>query len=288
VQIRQPQTVDGAITPFSEMVVSFFGVTGPSGVLPYHYTALLLRRIRDKDYSLRDFLDLFHHRAISLFYRAWVKYRLPIAYERSTLWGEKEDLITWALYCLAGFGTAGLRGKVDVDDEAFLYYSGHFAHYPRSASALEGMLGDYFALPIEILQLQGQWLHLTPAEQAAMPGGAHPRGLHNQLGANVVVGERVWDQQSKFRVRVGPLTYAEFQRFMPNGDRLRKLCQLARAFVGPEYDFDVQVVLRPDEVPGCQLEAKGGKGVQLAWTTWMRAKEFIYPVDDAVFSLASP
>ena len=148
--------------------------------------------------------------------------------------------------------------------------------------ALEGILADYFGLPIGVLQLQGQWLHLDPGEQALMPGGASPKGQNNQLGVNVIVGERVWDVQSKFRLRIGPLTYAQFQRFMPNGDALRPLCQLTRLYVGPEFDFDVQLVLRREEVPGSLV---GGKKSHLGWNTWMRSREFTYMVDDAVFSM---
>ena len=150
------------------MVVTFLGLTGPSGVLPRHYTELLLQRIREKDFSLRDFLDLFNHRLISLFYRAWEKYRLPIGYERSQLDDpdEQPDPVTRGLYCLVGLGTAGLRGRLDVDDEAFLYYSGHFAHFPRSASALECLLADYLEMPVRVQQCQGQWLALEPDDQA--------------------------------------------------------------------------------------------------------------------------
>jgi len=265
------------------MVVSFMGVTGPTGVLPYHYTALLLRRIREKDFALRDFVDLFHHRAIALFYRAWVKYRLPFAYERAKLDPDTtEDLITWALYCLAGMGTGGLRGRLEVDDEVFLYYVGHFAHFPRSALVLEGLLADYFSLPIRVLQHQGQWLQLSPGDRSVMPCPAHPKGLNNQLGVSLLAGERVWDIQSKFRLQVGPLTYVQFQRFMPNGDALRPLCQLTRTYVGPEFDFDVQLVLRAEEVPASQL---GGNRSCLGWNTWIRTRVFTHPATDAVFCL---
>src|SRR5581483_8630178 len=107
---------------------------------PPHYTTLLVRRVRAKDFALRDFLDLFHHRTVSLFYRAWEKYRLPFAYERSRADGPgAEDLCTFVLYCLVGLGTGGLRGRLDVNDEAFLYYGGHFAHFPRCAVSLEAM-----------------------------------------------------------------------------------------------------------------------------------------------------
>lgn len=283
VQVR-PLPEDGdRVAPLAEMAVSFMGVTGPIGVLPYHYTALLLRRIRDKDFSLRDFVDMFHHRAISFFFRAWVKYRLPFAYERSKDDAvERDDLVTWGLYCLTGFGTEGLRGRLEIDDEAFLFYSGHFSHHPRSASALGQILGDYFDLPIAVVQMQGQWLQLPESEQAVMPGNAIPQGLNNHLGVSLVVGDRIWDVQSKFRLRVGPLTYAQFQQFLPGTKALRSLCQLTRSYVGPEFDFDVQLILRPEEVPAAK---SGGMKTRLGWDSWARTRDFRSYAEDAIFSL---
>lgn len=288
-QLREPgrDSVPEGELPPPEMVVAFLGLIGAQGVLPYHYTALLLRRLRHKDYALRDFLDLFNHRLISLFYRAWEKYRLPFAYERHRLdpAGQlEEDLATRALYCLVGLGTGGLRGRLEIDDEAFLFYGGHFAHYPRSASALEGLLEDYFELPVRVQQLQGQWLCLEPGDQARLPCPAHPRGRNNRLGVDLVVGERVWDVQSKFRLRLGPLRYAAFCRLMPNGDALRPLCQLTRSYVGPELDFDVQPVLEAQEVPWCRLGADGADRPYLGWNTWVRCQAFTRVVEDAVFA----
>jgi type VI secretion system protein ImpH len=288
-QIRPPAPRTGAPAaepPPPEMVVTFMGLTGAAGVLPYHYSALLLRRVRLKDYALRDFLDLFHHRLLSLFYRAWEKYRLPFAYERTRLDGNAgEDAITQAVYCLVGLGTGGLRGRFAFDDEGFLFYAGHFAHAPRSAVALECLLEDYFEMAIRVHQLQGQWLGLEREDQALMPSAAHPKGRNNQLGMDLVVGERVWEIQSKFRLRVGPLTYRQFRALMPNGDGLRSLCQLTRTYAGPEFDFDVQAVLAPAEVPWCRLGSEDDEGPYLGWNTWVRCEAFAQPVEDAVFCL---
>jgi type VI secretion system protein ImpH len=282
-----PHAADNGRPARPEMVVAFLGLTGPQGVLPQHYTSMLLQRVRLKDFALRDFLDLFNHRLISLFYRAWEKYRLPFAYERSRLdpVGRDEDLATRGLYALVGLGTAGLRGRLDIDDQAFLFYAGHFAHQPRSAVALEGILEDYFEMPTRVRQLQGQWLYLQADEQAALPDAARPEGLHNRLGVGVVVGNRVWDVQGKFRVRLGPLGYAQFLRLMPNGDGLRPLCQLTRVYVGGELDFDVQTVLKPKEVPWCRLRTQGADRPHLGWNTWARSRQFKREVDDAVFTL---
>jgi type VI secretion system protein ImpH len=281
-EIRAPQ--DAAGPP--EMVTAFFGLTGPSGVLPRHYTTLMIERIRAKDYTLRDFLDLFHHRLTTLFYRAWAKYRVPFAYEQSR-WSidkEPEDLFTSCLYCLLGMGTRGLRGRHAFDDEAFLFYAGHFAHYPRSAVALERILADYFALPIAIGQFQGQWLYLSADDQSALPHAERPLGLNNELGRSVVIGQRVWDVEGKFRARVGPLDYAGFRRLMPSGDTLGPLSQMMRTYAGPQFACDVQVVLVAAEVPRCRLGGDGGDPARLGWNTWLFSRTADRDVSDAVFT----
>ena len=266
-----------------EMVVSFLGVTGPGGVLPQHYTALLVRRLRARDYTLRDFFDLFNHRAVSLFYRAWQKYRLPFAYEGARRASDEMDLVTLALYCLTGFGGGHLRGCLQVEDEAFLYYGGHFAHFPRAASALEGLLSDYFQMPVEVQQFQGQWLALEEEDLTRMPSRADPRGRTNRLGVNALAGRRVWDVQSKFRLRVGPLRYAQFRRFLPSSFGLRPLGQMTRTYAGPELEFDVQLVLLAEEVPRARLASHGPDRSHLGWNAWLRARPAKKNADDAIF-----
>jgi type VI secretion system protein ImpH len=277
---------NGAGAPF-ELVVSFLGLTGPAGVLPFHYTRQLLQRLRAKDTSLRDFLDLFNHRLVSLFYRAWVKYRLPFAFERSRLdpGSTGTGLMEQGLYSFVGQGTGGLRGRLGCPDEVFLHYSGHLAHYPRSAIALECLLTDYFEVPVRVEQLQGQWLTVEPDDRSLMPGPAHPRGRNNQLGVNLLVGERVWDVQSNFRLRVGPLSYRQFLGLLPSGPGLRPLCQIARWYVGPEFTFDVQLVLRAADVPPCRLVPGGEDAPCLGLNTWVRCDVFQFDVSDAVFFL---
>jgi type VI secretion system protein ImpH len=274
--------------PPPELIVTFLGLTGPSGVLPRHYTTLLLQRIRSRDHAFRDFLDLFHHRLIALFYRAWEKYRLPVNFERCRLDDPSgpPDPATAALHCLVGLGTDGLRGRLDVVDDVFLYFSGHFAHFPRSAVALECLLEEFLEMPTRVQQLHGQWLELDADAQSRMPSALEPKGRNNSLGIDLVVGERVWDVQSKFRLRLGPLRWPQFRSLMPNGTALRPLCQLTRAFVGPELDFDVQPILHPNEVPPCRLPGPEEDGPYLGWNTWLRTEPLSRQVDDAVFLLA--
>ncbi len=282
-EVVDPDAQPGPAPAPAAMTVSFLGLTGPQGALPRHYTALLLRRLRLKDSSLRDFLDLFNHRLVSLFYRAWEKYRLPFAYERTVLDGRgpETEPCTRALYSLVGLGTPGLRERLSFDDEALLYYAGHFAHRPRSAAALEAILADYFGLPVHVQQLLGQWLRLGPEDHSLMPGPGCPEGRNNELGMNLVAGEQVWDVQSKFRLRLGPLTYGQFRALMPDRAALRRVAELARSYVGVEFDFDVQLVLRAAEVPRCRLGG-GAEGAHLGWNTWVSSGPPAHDAADAV------
>jgi type VI secretion system protein ImpH len=266
-----------------EALVTFLGLTGPQGALPQHYTTLLLRRLRLKDYALRDFLDLFNHRIVSHFYRAWEKYRLPFAFERAARNGAT-DPVTQILHCLTGFGTAGLRGRRDsAPAQSILFYAGHFAHFPRSAVALEGLLFEYFGLPVQVEQALGQWLTLDDDDLSTLPDEDCPNGCNNELGISLIVGERVWDVQSKFRVRVGPLHYSQFRQFMPDGDALPALIQLVRTYVGSELDFDVLPILRRDEAPRCQLRSDEKDASRLGWNSWIHDEDYSNDLTDAIF-----
>lgn len=273
--IRWPSQDEGGLTPSPiEMVVSFMGLTGPSGVLPHHYSRLMIERIRDKDYSLQDFMDLFNHRVISLFYRAWEKYRLPIAYEHSQLSSAGEDPLTRSLFSVLGYGTPGLRDRTLVDDEVLLHYGGLFADHHRCVVSLEAMLSDYFHdVNVEVRQFQGQWFYISREDRSMLPSRTNPEGLNCELGETAILGERLWDVQSKFRIRLGPLDHSEFVRFIPMSDGLRPLCQLTRAYAGVELDFDVELVLKSGEVPFCRLGSQAADKPYLGYTTWLLSKE---------------
>ncbi len=267
-----------------EMTVGFLGMIGPSGVLPQHYTQLAIDRVRQKDTALRDFFDIFHHRLISLFFRAWEKYRFPLGYERAIVdpsTGES-DLFTETVFCLAGMGTGGLRGRLEIDDAGFLYYAGLMGQKPPAAISLELLVQDYFNLPAAVLQFQGQWLYLSTPDQSKL---SHAPGwiANNQLGTNVVAGQRVWGVENRFRVCLGPLGYDHFRRLMPNGDLLLSVAQLVRTFVGPDFDFDIQPILRAAEVPACKLGGHDETPAQLGWNTWVLCGASVRDADEAVF-----
>lgn len=245
-----------------EMIVNFMGMIGALGVLPTHYTELVMDRVRYRDTSLYAFLDIFTHRAVSLFFRAWEKYRFPVQYERGN------DEFTEFLFDFTGLGTGGLHGKLSIDDESLLPYVGLIAQKPHSAIMLEQVLSDYFSVPAKVKQFTGQWLALD-AESITRLGE-----MNSRLGVNTVVGTQIWDDQSKFRVVFGGLRFKEFQGFLPNGTAYQPMKAIIRFIVGEELDFDVQLKLKAKEVPGTILTTRAKRRPMLGWTSFLKTKPF--------------
>jgi type VI secretion system protein ImpH len=259
------------------MRVNFMGLTGPLGVLPLSYSELVLDRLRERDTSLRDFLDLFNHRIISLFYQAWEKYRFFVPYER----GER-DRFSRHILALLGLGTPGLQDRQEVPDDSLLFYSGLLAPHARSATGLRQLLSDYFGVPVEIDQFVGAWYPVEPEAQCSLGEGTSDS---ERLGFGAVVGDEIWDQQSRVRIRLGPLPMERYIEFLPAGEAYRQLRALTRFFAGGEYDVEIQLVLRREDVPRLELSATGEDGPQLGWTSWVKSAEFTRDPGETVLEL---
>jgi type VI secretion system protein ImpH len=244
------------------MAVNFMGMTGPEGVLALHYTEYVLQRMRSKDYALRDFLDIFNHRAISLFYQAWKKYRLGVAYERGG-----QDCLSQYLLAIIGLGTPGLPRRQTVSDESLVYYAGLLAQRPRSAAALQQILTDYFEVPVEIEQFAGSWYRLDRNSQTCL-GEKHR--CTEILGFGSVLGDEVWDQQSLVRIKLGPLTLSQYLDFLPSGAAWEPLRSLVKFYFNDELDFEVQLILKREETPGCELGSDTHTAPRLGWVTWVK------------------
>jgi type VI secretion system protein ImpH len=260
-----------------KMTVNFFGLTGPSGVMPTRYTELLVERMYAHDPTLKDFLDIFNHRLISLLYRAWEKYRFPVAYERGGA-----DAFTGYMLDLIGLGTRGLQNRMAVPDQALICYEGLLAQQPRSAEAFRQMLADYFAVPVEVQPFAGSWRPLDAGSRTCFGDG---RSQSEQLGVGIVLGDEVWDQQSVVRVRLGPMTLAEYHDFLPGGSAHEPLKALARFFCGDDLDVEAQLILKREEAPRVSLGAEGAPPAKLGWVSWMFTKPLGRDPDETVMYL---
>ena len=261
----------------ARLLVNFMGLIGPLGVLPYHFTQLVAERLRARDRALAGFLNMFQHRIISLFYRAWQKQHFPADARR-----EGTDRVTGHLLDLVGLGLPGDRNHLPVPDEALVFYAGAVAPQPRSAIALQQLLEDCFNVPVEVEQFVGGWYPLSPDNQCRVGNEA---GAVDQLALGAVVGDEVWDQQARVRLRLGPLTREQYDRFLPTGSAYRLLGALARFFSHDQFDFEVQLVMARKAVPACRLGAEGEAPATLGWGTWLGRAVFARDPDETVLTL---
>ena len=271
----QSLEVDGDGQP--EMMVNFMGLTGPMGVLPYTYSELILERARAKDHSLAAFLDIFNHRAISLFYRAWQRSNFAVTYNAGG-----RDLFTQYLLDLAGLGTAGLRDRQEIDDEALMHYVWLAASQLRSAVALEQVIADYFDVPVEIQQFTGGWYGLDLSTQCEMK---EEESASRQVGSGAVAGDAVWDRQSRVRIRLGPMGIARYCDFLPGGAAHKALRAITRFFGNQCLEFEVQLVLDRNQVPDVELDLDSSNPARLGWVSWAKTAPLGCDPDDTILTL---
>jgi type VI secretion system protein ImpH len=262
----------------AEMTVTFLGMSGPHGALPAAYTEIAIDRECLADRSFADFLDIFNHRLIELFFEAWKKHRFVIGYEQSRRANRSTvDDFTNYLFDLIGMGTDGLRGRMPIADLALLRYAGLLAQRPHSAEALRAMLSDYFGVPVAIEQFVGTWHALEPDEACSLGSGT----ANSRLGTGALAGDAVWTGQDLVGVAFGPLTAEQFHRFLPDGDDFEEAAALIRWFLGNALDFEIRAVLRREEVPSCRLG--DDDAARLGWSAWLRTEPFWRHAADAVF-----
>lgn len=240
------------------MQVAFMGLIGPSGILPHWYNELAQLRNLEKDHALTSFFDLFHHRLISLFYLAWKKHRFPENYTPGA-----NDRLSRYLLSLVGLGTPGLTTMIGLPEESLVFYSGLLSRQVASAVSIEATVAYLAGTRVFLDQFVDRLLPIEPEDRTRL-GAANAR-----LGEDAVCGSHAWESQTKFRVNLGPMTFREFLRFIPSGDLIRPIFALVRYMVGAEFEFEIRIYLKREDVPPCILGDRSPAGPKLGWTTWL-------------------
>ncbi|WP_296942484.1 type VI secretion system baseplate subunit TssG [uncultured Massilia sp.] len=249
--------LQAATLEYVRITPAFMGLLGGNGVLPMHYTERIASHQQHQaDAGPRAFLDAFSHRSLALFYAAWRKYRLALAYRPGGADGFLPLLLS-----LAGLGHASLRRRFAATaDGALLDESiGHLAaalrHRPASAAQLARVLAAYFGQPVVAEQFIGHWYEVPPAQQSVL-GGANA-----VLGAGAMAGVRVWQRDLRLRLVVGPLDGARFDAFLPGGLAARAMNNLLSLFTGMTLEYDVELVLLGRAVRATVLDGgRAGSG----------------------------
>lgn len=238
----------------------FFGVFGPNGPMPIHLTEYARQRQRNNsDETFARFADLFHHRLLGLFYRAWANAEPTVSYDRP-----EDDRFATYVGSLLGMGMPTLRNRDAMPDRAKLFFAGQLVAMTRNAEGLQALLLYFFKIPVRIEQFIGEWLDLPQESQLRL--GESP--LSGTLGVSATIGGQVWQCQNKFRIVFGPMNIRDYERLLPGSDSLDCLVSIVRNYCGDTFDWDVNLILRKEDVPPLKL----GESGRLGWTSWAGAR----------------
>jgi type VI secretion system protein ImpH len=252
-RVDPPRTEDDP----ARMVVHFLGLAGALGPVPPPFAELIYQRAARGDAAGRDFLDIFNHRLVSFAYRIRRLHRIGLG-----VTSPEEDAAARHLFSLLGLGAGELRGRLAVPDRALLYHAGNLGHENRSMEGLVRLLGHHFGARIEALPLSGAFQPIEPEDRTALGRS----GRNRELGRGAGLGGRFWDQEATFELRLGPMKFDAFRRFLPHEDALAPLCALIQLYVGQRFHFGLILVLAAGEAPPLEIGKAGAARLgQSAW-----------------------
>lgn len=255
--------------------VRFLGLLGPNGPLPLHLTEYALDRLyKHRDATFARFLDIFHHRMLTLFYRAWANNEPTVSFDR-----QEADRFAEYVGTPAGFGLSTLRNRDDIPDSTKFYYCGRLACQAKCPEGLEALLGEYFGVPTGVDEFSGEWIPI-PDRDLSRLGTSPSNGM---LGDSLILGFETWSCQHKFRVLLGPLGFEDYRSFLPGGNRIGHVVALVRNYSGDELEWDLRLILKWQEVPPFRLDGR----CNLGWTTWLGDRQVKKDADDLVLNTSS-
>lgn len=247
-----------------------FGLFGPNGPLPIHLTEYVIERTENyRDRSLSAFADVFHHRFLLLFYRAWAHVQPTVSMDRPA-----DNRFADYVASLVGYGDGGLRNRDAVPDSAKLFNAGHFARQSRNPEGLISVLKSFFGCRFLLEERRFHWLRLHADDCTSLGDG----NIQARLGLGAICGVTVPDRHGRFRLRAGPLDLESYEQFLPVGTRYRQVRDWIRNYVGFEFAWDLCLVLKAEEVPPTSL----GGATRLGWTTWLGTRVTTADADELV------
>lgn len=257
----------------SDRLTSYFlGLFGSNGPLPTHLTEYVLERRRDAgDVTFTRFADVFHHRMLCLFFRAWADAQPTTAFDRP-----ESDRFSAYVGSLFGLGSPQLRHRDAMPDLTKLHFAGLLAGRTRHPEGLVTILTSFFRAPVRLRQFVGHWMRLPEEYQCRFS----PTASTGVLGRSATIGTRIWDCQSRFGLTIGPLSLNEYLRFLPEGSNLPRLIAIVRNTVGDELAWDLRLVLQRDEIPAARLDGTSSLGR----TSWLLGRPAERDAEDYVFA----
>lgn len=249
-----------------QLDVHFFGLLGAQGPMPLHVTRLARDRLHQhRDPGMAHFFNLFHHRMLSLLYRAWAQAQPVVQADRPA----DDRFLAWLLAAAgAQVRTSGLPPR------SMAFHAGWLAGRARHPEALCKVLQQQFGLPATLHTHVAQWLQIHTDDQTRLGpaggGGAGtrppPTRLAARLGHGALLGRKVWNGQARFTLVLAPNSLTQYWQLLPGGSDWAALNAWVRQLAPTALRWTLCLQLSPGLRPEARL---GRPGVRLGVSTWL-------------------
>ncbi len=240
----------GEAFTLSTPVLSLLGQAGP---LPSAFTELVIERNAAKDFATADFLDILHHRLLSLFYLSRKRRRIGLGWS-----SPQASTVARATDHLCGLNLAA-RPK----HAPWLRHAGLLGGAPRSMASLCALLSDRYGMPFRGEQFVGGWQRLEDDELTALgEGHAAP-----ELGRTAFLGRRVWDQAAAIRLQADGQPMTRVMDLLPGGEQHDDFKAAVRGFIPSALRVEVWLTPAPATLTTGGLSSAGAP--RLGWNAWM-------------------
>ncbi|MBA3697935.1 MAG: type VI secretion system baseplate subunit TssG [Planctomycetes bacterium] len=222
----------------ARLTQNFMGLFGPSSPLGSYFTERLLHQ--DNQHLARGFLDLIHHRLVSLVVRGHGKYHPASGGAEGRRFLERMLEIT------------GLQ----ADDHALP---------GKRLMAFAGLIGRSGVAAETIAAIVSAWIggaetHAEPclARWTALPDEAQTHlGRGGRLGRDTIAGRSIRNRTTAFGLTIGPLPPADFNALVPGGKRHHELRALIKRLNPEQLDCVVTLKVAGADLPPSRMQPGG-------------------------------
>jgi type VI secretion system protein ImpH len=243
-----------------QLTTTFLGLTGSVSPLPLYMPAEIAHSNGGENLQA-SFLDIFHHRLLSLFYRLWTRYQYAREFKAGC-----DDAWSLRVLSLAAPLAESRARPSRIPRHKLLKLSPLLSPRSRSARGLELALEEVLDLPpghARVAQLVGGY---TPIDEDQRMRLSTKTAI---LARGAVLGSQAYERGNRFCIRLGPMAATEYPHYIGKGARVELVREVVNLMVREPLDYDLELLLGGDALPGFLISAR--QGMTLGVTTRLRA-----------------
>lgn len=223
-----------------ELDINCLGLLGINGPMPSFLTEHIQHMIYKKNKTMLQFLNMFNHRFISLFYRAWFVNNIVASSEKTDF-----DQFKHYFYSLVGENFAPKIENSSLPVNLKLFFSGHLSQSEKNKESLLAVIKGFFGIPVKIEECVESWLEVPEGSKFEL---GKPDSDCSLLGFGTFLGSKVWNKTAKFKIILGPLSIEEYNRMLPGTNAFTQLKETVDHFSPVELKYDIQYILKPEAI----------------------------------------